>query len=74
MQAKNKIKPTLLSDPDQVKFYQVKIDLGNGRWAELNFSEKVWALNEYNRIKSASIYCDSWIKSITLEELANDLV
>jgi hypothetical protein len=70
MKATNKIAPAILRDPDAVKIYQVTVDLGNERWAELNYSEKTWATEEYNRIKSQGIYCGTWIKSITLNEHA----
>jgi hypothetical protein len=46
----------------------VGIDLGAGRWAELNFSERAMATAEYNRIKGQGIYCGAWIKNILLEE------
>lgn len=68
MKTTNKLKSALLDNDSISKVYQVKIDLGNGRWAELNFSEKAWAQAEYNRIKALSIYCDNWVKTITLEE------
>jgi hypothetical protein len=69
MKTTNKLKSALLDNDTTTKAYQVKIDLGNGRWAELNFSEKVWAQAEYNRIKVSSIYCDNWVKTITLDEI-----
>jgi hypothetical protein len=68
MKATNKIAPALLSDPDAVKVYQVIVDLGNSRWVELNYSEKTWATEEYNRIKGIGIYCGAWIKTISLQE------
>ena len=68
MKATNKIAPALLSDPEAVKVYQVIVDLGNNRWAELNYSEKTWATDEFNRIKGIGIYCGAWIKQITIQE------
>lgn len=68
MKATNKIAPAILRDPEAIKIYQVWIDLGNDRWAELNYSEKTWAVEEYNRIKGAGIYCGSWIKEIIIQE------
>lgn len=68
MKATNKIAPAILRDPEAVKIYQVWIDLGNDRWAELNYSEKTWAVEEYNRIKGLGIYCGSWIKEIIIQE------
>lgn len=68
MKATNKIPPALLNDPAQIKIYRIKVDLGNNRWVELNFTEKTWATNEYNRIKGQGVYCGSWIKSIEIKE------
>jgi hypothetical protein len=68
MRTTNKLKPALLDNSQAEKFYQVRIGLGNLRWAELNFSEKSWAQAEYNRIKGAGIYCQAWIETITIEE------
>jgi hypothetical protein len=68
MKAQNKITPALMANPDAVKTYCVGIDLGAGRWAELNFSEREMATSEYNRIKGQGIYCGAWIKHILLEE------
>jgi hypothetical protein len=70
MRAQNKITPAIMANPEAVKTYCIGIDLGNGRWAELNFSERAMAAAEYNRIKGQGIYCDFWIKSITLEDRA----
>ena len=72
MKSQNKITPAIMSKPEAVKTYRVAIDLGNDRWAELNFSERDMATVEYNRIKSQSIYCGAWLKSITLEEVKNE--
>ena len=68
MKATNKIAPALLTDPETRKIYQVTVDLGNDRWAELNYTEKTWATDEYNRIKGAGIYCGCWIKSIEIKD------
>jgi hypothetical protein len=68
MRAQNKITPAIMANPAAVKTYCVGIDLGNRRWAELNFSEREMAASEYNRIKGQGIYCGAWIKSITLED------
>jgi hypothetical protein len=57
-----------MANPEAVKIYGVGIDLGNGRWAELNFSERDMATAEYNRIKGQGIYCGAWIQSILIEE------
>jgi hypothetical protein len=57
-----------MANPEAVKIYCVGIDLGNGRWAELNFSEREMATAEYNRIKGQGIYCGAWIQSILIEE------
>lgn len=69
MKATNKIAPALLTDPLARKIFQVVIDLGNDRWAELNFTEKTWAVEEYNRIKGQGIYCGSWIKQIEIKDI-----
>lgn len=68
MKAQKKITAAIFGNPAEHRVYQVVIDLGNNRWAELNFSERDWALGEYNRIKGLGIYCGSWIKEITLKE------
>ena len=68
MRAQNKITPAIMANPEAVKIYCVGIDLGNGRWAELNFSEREMATAEYNRIKGQGIYCGAWIQSILIEE------
>jgi hypothetical protein len=68
MKASNKIAPALLTDPTAVKTYLVEVDLGNGRWARLEYSEKEWATNEYKRIKGQGIYCGAWIKSIEIKD------
>jgi hypothetical protein len=70
MRAQNKITPAIMANPEAVKTYCVGIDLGNGRWAELNFSERDMATAEYNRIKGQGIYCGAWLKSIVLEDRA----
>jgi hypothetical protein len=72
MKAQNKITPALFINLTKNKNYQVVIDLGNNRWAELNFSERDWAVGEYNRIKGLGIYCGSWIKEITLKETKDE--
>jgi hypothetical protein len=72
MKSKIKITPALFGDPLEAKVYRVDIDLGNNRWAHLDFSEKAWALAEYNRIKGQGIYCSTWIKEITLKEIKNE--
>jgi hypothetical protein len=68
MKATNKIAPALLTDPLAVRTYLVEVDLGNGRWARLEFSEKEWATSEYNRIRGQGIYSGAWVKNITLKE------
>jgi hypothetical protein len=68
MRAQNKITPAIMANPEAVKTYRVAVDLGNSRWAELNFSERDMATSEYNRIKSQGIYCGAWIKTIILKE------
>jgi hypothetical protein len=69
VKAQNKINPVILVSPDAVKTYQVTVDLGNGRWAELNFSERDMATAEYNRIKGQGIYCGAWIKEIQIRDV-----
>ena len=69
MKTTNKLKPILLDNPDAPQGYQVRVEFSNGRWAELNFSEKIWAQMEFNRIRAQGIYCDSWIVNATLEQL-----
>ena len=61
-----------MSKPEVVKTYRVAIDLGNGRWSELDFSERDMATAEYNRIRAQGIYCGAWLKNISLEEVKND--
>lgn len=68
MKAQKRVTPALLGNPEDPKSYQISIDLGNGRWAELNFSERDMATAEYNRIKSQGIYTGAWITTITLQE------
>jgi len=68
MQAKNRIPPRLLTDPEQPKTYEIKIGLPRGNWAEMRFSQKELAQAEYNRIKSASIFGGQWIERIELNE------
>jgi hypothetical protein len=68
MRAQNKIAPALLTDPTLVKTYLVEVDLGNGRWARLEYSEKDWATSEYNRIKGQGIYAGAWVQSVILKE------
>ncbi len=72
MQTSKKIKPALLDNQEQPKIYQVRVDLGNKRWAQLNYSDKEFAVAEYNRIKAASIYCACWVNSIILEEIKDE--
>ena len=68
MKPGNKLKAALLASEPTGTVYQVRVSMSNGRWATLQFSEKAWAQNEYNRIKAAGIYCDSWITACELEE------
>ena len=72
MKTQKKITAAIFADPTQNKNYQVQIDLGNNRWAELNFSERDWAVTEFTRIKGLGIYCGAWIKEITLKETQNE--
>jgi len=72
MKAQKKIAAAIFGDPQESKIYQVLVDLGNNRWAELNFSERDWAVSEYNRIKGSGIYCGAWIKSLELKETKNE--
>ena len=69
MKAQNKITPAIMANPDAVKTYCVGIDLGAGRWAELNFSERDMATSEYNRIRGQGIYCGAWIKEIQIRDV-----
>jgi hypothetical protein len=69
MKTANKLKPLLETNPDTPTGYQVRVEFSKGRWAELNFSEKVHAQMEFNRIRAAGIYCESWITNATLEQL-----
>jgi len=69
MKTANKLKPTLLENPLAPQGYQVRVEFSNGRWAELNFSEKIWAQMEFNRIRAQGIYCDSWIVNAEIKEL-----
>lgn len=68
MKTANKLKAALETNLDAPVGYQIRVEFSNGRWAELNFSEKSWAQAEYNRIKGAGIYCQAWIETITIEE------
>ena len=72
MRTQKKITAALFSNPEQKPIYQVAIDLGNNRWAELNFSEREWAQTEFDRIKGLGIYCGAWIKEILLKETKNE--
>jgi len=67
MKTKNTLKPALL-ESDEVKSYVVKINLNGGRWAELEFSGRDMARDEFNRIKAAGIYCGAWVDSMALGE------
>ena len=58
-----------MANPEAVKTYCIGIDLGNGRWAELNFSERDMATAEYNRIRGQGIYCGAWIKEIQIRDV-----
>jgi len=69
MKTANKLKPTLLENPEAPQGYQVRLEFSNGRWAELNFSEKIWAQMEFNRIRAQGIYLDSWIVNAEIKEL-----
>lgn len=69
MKTANKLKPTLLENLEAPRGYQVRIEFSNGRWAELNFSEKIHAQMEFNRIRAQGIYCENWITKATLEQL-----
>ena len=69
MKTTNKLKSVLLDNPEAPRGYQVRIDFSNGRWAELNFSEKIHAQMEFNRIRAAGNYCDSWVVNTSLEQL-----
>jgi len=69
MKTANKLKPILETNLDAPACYQVRVEFSNGRWAELNFSEKIWAQMEFNRIRAAGIYLDSWVVKTTLEQL-----
>ena len=72
MKSQNKITPAIMANPEAVKRYLVEVDLGNNRWARLEYSEKDWATGEYNRIRAQGIYCGAWIKTITLKEVKNE--
>ena len=72
MKTTNKLKPLLEANPTAPQGYQVRVEFSNGRWAELNFSERDMATAEYNRIKAQSIYCGAWLKNISLEEVKNE--
>jgi hypothetical protein len=72
MKAQKQITPALLVNPIEPKVYQVAVNLGKDRWAELNFSERDMATAEYNRIKGQSIYCGVWITEIQLKEIKNE--
>jgi len=72
MKAQKKITAAIFGDPKESKIYQVIVDLGSNRRAELNFTERDWAVSEYNRIKGLGIYCGAWIKEIQLKETKNE--
>ena len=69
MKTTNKLKATILTNPEAPQGYQVRVEFSNGRWAELNFSEKIWAQMEFNRIRAQGIYLDSWIVNAEIKEL-----
>ncbi len=69
MKTTNKLKSVLLDNLETPTGYQVRVEFSNGRWAELNFSEKLHAQMEFNRIRAAGIYCDNWVVNTTLEQL-----
>lgn len=69
MKTTNKLKPLLEANPDAPQGYQVRVEFSNGRWAELNFSEKIWAQMEFNRIRAQGIYLDNWVVNTSLEQL-----
>jgi hypothetical protein len=62
-----KIKPALLDNVSSSRIWRVAITTNNGHWARLDFSDRSAAELEYNRIRSASIFAQSWIHTITLE-------
>lgn len=68
MKVKNNIPPSLLATgtPD---YWQIRITMRGGAWADLRFSEKASAQTEYNRIRGTSIFGERWIDTIELNEV-----
>jgi len=62
-----KIKPALLDNVSSSRIWRVAITTNNGHWANLEFSDRAAAEMEYNRIRGASIFAQSWVRTITLE-------
>ena len=64
-----KIKPAILDNETPKRIWRVSITTSNGHWARLDFSDRAAADLEYNRIRSASIFAQSWVKTIVLEAI-----
>lgn len=64
-----KLKPSLLDNATQSRIWRVAITTNNGHWARLDFSDRVAAELEYSRIRGASIFAQSWVRTIVLEAI-----
>ena len=62
-----KIKPVLLDNETKNRIWRVSITTSNGHWARLDFSDRSAADQEYSRIRGASIFAQSWVKTIVME-------
>lgn len=68
MKSKNKLTAVLLSDETKPSYWTVRISFSRNNWAELRFSQKAPALEEFNRIKAAGIYTGQWVEKVEIDE------
>lgn len=67
MKATNKTPAALLATPESKKTYEIIIEL-NQRNVRIIVDDLTLAQQEYNRIRSTSIWNGNWVKGITLDE------
>jgi hypothetical protein len=59
-----KARAALLDNFEVAKTYMIRIELSADQWSELHFSSKEMSNAEFQRLRSAGIYCGHWITKI----------
>lgn len=54
----------LLETPDQERTFHITVETNSGARADMKYTSKLMAQQEYNRIRSQGVFCGEWIKFV----------